>query len=206
MRFPFGLTPKKEDETGPRYADLYPRAVAAAIDLSVLFLVLNDMFHVVSMRLFQLVDRAMVAGIHNGMPLSEVVNVLWASQFAPIWLLNMLFQVVIIGALLVATQIIWGTTAGKWLLGLKIVRAGNHEAISSWRYILRFLGYLLAVAPLMLGIIWMSFNRERRGWHDYIAGTVVLNTRGYGWYKQKFKACYAWLKQRIQTKASGAVK
>lgn len=36
------------------------------------------------------------------------------------------------------------------------------------------LGYILSTLPLCLGFIWIAFDGKKRGWHDMIAGTLVV--------------------------------
>jgi uncharacterized RDD family membrane protein YckC len=33
------------------------------------------------------------------------------------------------------------------------------------------------MAPLMLGIIWVAFDKRKQGWHDKLAGTVVVRIK-----------------------------
>jgi uncharacterized RDD family membrane protein YckC len=65
-----------------------------------------------------------------------------------------------------------GKTIGKWLLGLKVVGAGNAR-ISYPRACLRWVG-TIAFAPLLLGFLWVLWSREKRAWHDYLARTWVI--------------------------------
>ena len=38
----------------------------------------------------------------------------------------------------------------------------------------RYLGYFLAVIPFGLGLLWVAFNPKKQGWHDKLAGTIVV--------------------------------
>jgi RDD family len=203
--FPFSLRPN-HDDNGPHYADIYARAVAAGIDLGIIFLLLSDLFQVMSATIFSHVDRATLQQVNSTATIFETFQMLWVSHFVPLWILNMTVQVTIIGALLIATQAIWGHTPGKWLLGLKVARVNSMEPLSLSRQMLRFFAYIPAILPFMIGIFWMSFNRERRGWHDYIAGSVVINTRPYGWYRNKLKAGFRFLLSKIRERKSASVK
>ena len=189
LRLPFGLSPHRNRIQSP-YGDVYPRAVAAGIDLAVLFFVLNDLFHYITESIYSYVDPALVTQIRQETSAVKMMSLLWNSNFMGLWALNSLIQLIIIGILIVSMQVIWGTTLGKWLIGLKIVRAGTHAPVEKWRFIVRYFAYIVAALPLMIGIFWASFNKERRGWHDFIAGTVVLNTRPTGWYWNKLKRAY----------------
>ncbi|MBI2366187.1 MAG: RDD family protein [Deltaproteobacteria bacterium] len=65
-----------------------------------------------------------------------------------------------------------GKTIGKWLLGLKVVGA-EQGAITYRRAFLRWLA-TVGLAPLALGFLWVLWSREKRAWHDYLAGTWVI--------------------------------
>ncbi len=38
----------------------------------------------------------------------------------------------------------------------------------------RYFGYYVSILPLMLGIIWVGIDKRKQGWHDKLAGTVVI--------------------------------
>jgi uncharacterized RDD family membrane protein YckC len=65
-----------------------------------------------------------------------------------------------------------GRTVGKWLLHLRVVGSAN-EPIGYARAALRWIATLV-LAPLLLGFLWVFLNREKRAWHDYLAGTWVV--------------------------------
>jgi uncharacterized RDD family membrane protein YckC len=67
-----------------------------------------------------------------------------------------------------------GRTPGKMLLGLQVVSADG-TPISFGTAFLRAVGYLVSWAMgLNLGFIWAAFDKKKQGWHDKIAGTVVI--------------------------------
>jgi len=39
----------------------------------------------------------------------------------------------------------------------------------------RALGGFVAMLPLGLGFIWVAIDADRQGWHDKIAGTIVVH-------------------------------
>ena len=87
-----------------------------------------------------------------------------------------------------------GQTPGKMLLGAKIVKT-NGSPIGIGRALLRFafyflylllwglIGGLIGSSLVVLFLIFIgalvitAFNKKKRGIHDFIAGTVVINTR-----------------------------
>ena len=67
-----------------------------------------------------------------------------------------------------------GATPGMRMQGLQVVRDSDGGPISVGQAILRLIGYWVSGAVLYLGYIWVFFDKRRRGWHDLIAGTVVI--------------------------------
>lgn len=64
-------------------------------------------------------------------------------------------------------------TPGALLMGIRLVdtqggRPGARQAL------LRLLAYIPALAVVLLGILWMLWDRERRGWHDILSGTRLV--------------------------------
>lgn len=77
----------------------------------------------------------------------------------------------------VAVIVFWQkcqATPGKMAISAKIVDAQSGEKPSLGRLIWRYFAYFVAVAPLMVGIIWVAFDPKKQGWHDKLAGTVVV--------------------------------
>jgi uncharacterized RDD family membrane protein YckC len=66
-----------------------------------------------------------------------------------------------------------GQTPGKMLLGLRVVQATG-EPMTFGHAFLRWTGYLISKLAVYLGFIWIAFDRRKQGWHDKIAGTVVV--------------------------------
>ena len=63
-------------------------------------------------------------------------------------------------------------SAGKALLGLRVVDAQG-EPLEAGRAALRSASYLLS-SIADLGFAWTLVDRSRRGWHDLIAGSLVV--------------------------------
>lgn len=80
----------------------------------------------------------------------------------------------------VAALVFWiykSATPGKMALGLTIVDARTGARPSTGQFIGRYLGYYVSAIPLCLGFIWVAFDRRKQGWHDKLAGTVVIRSR-----------------------------
>lgn len=65
-------------------------------------------------------------------------------------------------------------TPGKWLVGARIVDAESGDRPSPAQLVIRWAGYLPAVLPFGAGLFWVAFDARKRGWHDKLAGTVVV--------------------------------
>jgi len=70
---------------------------------------------------------------------------------------------------------ITGQTPGKRMLGLRVVQADGAPLTPGIAF-LRWVGYIISKIPLFLGFIWAAFDGRKQGWHDKIAGTVVIRT------------------------------
>ena len=65
-------------------------------------------------------------------------------------------------------------TPGKMALKLSIVDEKSGLKPSIKQSIIRYLGYYISSIPLLLGIIWVGIDKRKQGWHDKMAGTVVV--------------------------------
>ena len=72
-----------------------------------------------------------------------------------------------------------GQTPGKMLCGIVVV-SRQRAAVGYGRAFLRWIGYGLALLPFGLGFLGVLLTAERRGLHDWIAGTRVVR-RGAGY-------------------------
>jgi len=71
----------------------------------------------------------------------------------------------------------WGSrsqTPGMMALNLRIVRVQNGAPLDFGVAILRYVGYIISSIPFGIGLIWAAFDPRKQGWHDKIAGTVVI--------------------------------
>jgi uncharacterized RDD family membrane protein YckC len=66
-----------------------------------------------------------------------------------------------------------GTTIGGIVLGLKVVRLDGRP-FTFVVALVRALAAAFSVIILFLGFLWIAWDADKQGWHDRIAGTVVL--------------------------------
>ncbi|WP_166254822.1 RDD family protein [Marinobacter salicampi] len=87
---------------------------------------------------------------------------------------NLLFTYVLPAIAVIAFWIYKSATPGKIATKLVIVDARTGGKPSSGQFIGRYLAYYVSIIPLCLGMLWIAFDRKKQGWHDKLAGTVVL--------------------------------
>ncbi len=83
---------------------------------------------------------------------------------------------------IVATLVFWfwkQATPGKMALSAKIVDARTGNEPSAGQYIGRYFAYILSALPLCLGFLWIAFDSKKQGWHDKLAGTVVIRPKNH---------------------------
>ena len=66
-----------------------------------------------------------------------------------------------------------GQTPGKMLMNIRVVKVDG-SPISHTDAAIRYAGYTINSAVLMLGWIWALFDENKQGWHDKLASTVVV--------------------------------
>jgi uncharacterized RDD family membrane protein YckC len=81
----------------------------------------------------------------------------------------------------IAVVVFWifkSATPGKMVTKLTIVDARTGGKPTTGQFIGRYFGYFVSIIPLFLGIIWVGIDKRKQGWHDKLAGTVVIRKNG----------------------------
>ncbi len=68
-------------------------------------------------------------------------------------------------------------TPGKMAIGARVVDALTGQPPTTRQLVIRYLGYYVSTIPLLLGLIWVAFDPRKQGWHDKLAGTVVIRSK-----------------------------
>jgi uncharacterized RDD family membrane protein YckC len=68
-------------------------------------------------------------------------------------------------------------TPGKMAISARVVDAKTGGPLGVGQSIVRYLGYFVSTIPAGLGLVWVAFDPKKQGWHDKIAGTVVVRDR-----------------------------
>jgi uncharacterized RDD family membrane protein YckC len=67
-----------------------------------------------------------------------------------------------------------GTTVGGVVLKLQVVREANGGTLTFVVALVRSLAAAFSIVVLFLGFFWIAWDKDKQGWHDKIAGTVVV--------------------------------
>jgi uncharacterized RDD family membrane protein YckC len=77
----------------------------------------------------------------------------------------------------VAVIVFWvyrSATPGKMVINAVIVDANTLGKPTTGQFIGRYLGYFVSTIPFGLGLLWVGWDPRKQGWHDKLAGTVVI--------------------------------
>ncbi|MFL5969957.1 MAG: RDD family protein [Gaiellaceae bacterium] len=134
-----------------RYAGLPSRTAAFAVDLTlaqVIFLIVTALAGLV---------------------------VALVGDLRPAWLFGMLAGsewLLLVGAYFVFFWSLAGQTPGMRLLHLRVDHRGAPPRVA--RAIVRFAALIVAIIPMLAGLLPILFDKRRRGLHDFAAQTVVV--------------------------------
>jgi uncharacterized RDD family membrane protein YckC len=70
-----------------------------------------------------------------------------------------------------------GQTAGMRILGIRIARVDGKPFGIKDAFLRHIIGYPLSMAIFFLGFLWMVWDPRQQGWHDKLAGTIVVMSR-----------------------------
>lgn len=72
-----------------------------------------------------------------------------------------------------------GQTLGKKALGIRVIDFQRGGSIGYGRGFIRWIGLVVSGIPLWLGFFWVLWDKEKQGWMDKMAGSVVVPVSSY---------------------------
>jgi uncharacterized RDD family membrane protein YckC len=93
-------------------------------------------------------------------------------SYLGVW--HILLELILPFTLTILLWLRFSATPGKMFLKLKIVDTKTSGPISFRQALIRYIGYLPSFYCLLLGILWVAFDKRKQGWHDKLASTAVI--------------------------------
>jgi uncharacterized RDD family membrane protein YckC len=87
---------------------------------------------------------------------------------------SFLAQLLLPAVLIVGFWVWKAATPGKMVISAEIVDAKTLGKPSTGQLIVRYIGYFISAFAFGLGFLWVAFDKRKQGWHDKIAGTLVV--------------------------------
>jgi uncharacterized RDD family membrane protein YckC len=72
-----------------------------------------------------------------------------------------------------------GQTLGKKALGIRVIDLKGGGSIGYGRAFIRYIGRFVSGIVLLLGYLWMLWDKEKQTWHDKFANSVVVPESAY---------------------------
>ena len=156
----------KREAASVYVAGFWKRAAAAAIDFAI----------VVPVALIITLIVGSIAGVHlpGNLHLLDIdlwIDLALATDPALVTALALFFGIGL--AYLLVAHIVLGRTLGMRVLKIKIIDVYG-DPPAPGKCVVRVAGYLVGLATLFLGFLWMGFDSEKRGVQDWMAGTYVI--------------------------------
>ena len=145
-------------DTELEYVDFWPRVGATLIDMLIIMLVTYPLLYLVyGSAYFTVQSETPFRGI-------------------PDFLISLVLPFVGVVLFWLKKQ----ATPGKMVVAARVVDAKTGKTLTPGQAVGRYLGYIVATIPFGLGLLWVVFDRKKQGWHDKMAGTVVIRPRREG--------------------------
>lgn len=90
---------------------------------------------------------------------------------------DFLISWVVPAVVVVGFWIVRQATPGKMAIAARIVDARTGLKATAGQFVIRYVGYVLSTIPFCLGFFWVAFDARKQGWHDKLAGTVVVRNK-----------------------------
>jgi len=90
---------------------------------------------------------------------------------------DFVLQIVLPAVAVIAFWVARQATPGKMVIHARIVDAATGDPPTRSQAIRRYLGYYVSLFGLGLGFLWVAWDKRKQGWHDKLAGTVVIRPR-----------------------------
>jgi uncharacterized RDD family membrane protein YckC len=140
------------------YVGFWPRVGASIIDTMAIVLVVSPL-------LVAFYGKAYFSGMQTGMLAGP-------ADFLISWVMP--------AVAVIAFWLYKQATPGKMVISARVVDAATGGPLTTGQAIGRYFGYFVSSIPFGLGLVWVAFDSKKQGWHDKMAGTVVVRSKKQG--------------------------
>jgi len=168
------------DDTELEYVGFWPRVGASIVDSILAFAILIPVLSWI-LRALGLYSPQAVGDLNDLLvqwsahPMSLLANSALGSSWQ-----DFVLSYVVPAIAIVLFWMYREATPGKMLIGARIVDAKTGGHPTTKQLVIRYLGYYLSIFGFFLGFLWVAFDPRKQGWHDKLAGTVVVRPKRRG--------------------------
>ncbi len=98
----------------------------------------------------------------------------WNGNVFPVGIWDFMFGYILPAATVITFWVYKSATPGKMVTKLSIIDAQTGGTPLTGQFIGRYCAYFVSTLPLGLGLFWVAFDTRKQGWHDKLAGTLVV--------------------------------
>lgn len=178
------LRPRLISEEEKRHGTFNRRMIAASLDMLLITLLVAPLVDFLFYKTYgpspvsvQEIAARASQETQSGEATRVFLNEMRSTGYFDRWAMNLRWHMF---ALCVYATLWWhyfAATPGKMICRLKIVDAKTGGPMGDWQSILRVMCYFVSAIPLGLGFFWIAIDKKRRGWHDLLAGTMVIRVQ-----------------------------
>jgi len=122
--------------------------------------------------------RRFAASFIDGLLVGIVVSILLAVIGGGI-AVRELIQIVLLLAYFTYFEGSTGQTLGKRALGIRVIDFSGGGVIGYQRAAIRYLASIVSAICILIGYLWMLWDKEKQTWHDKLSNSVVVPASDY---------------------------
>lgn len=121
-----------------------------------------------------LIDTCLIVGVSAPLVFLIYGDDSWLSESAVMGFWDIILNYIFPAMAVILFWFYKSATPGKMAFKMKVVDAKTGGKPSVGQLIGRYCAYFVAMFPLCMGIIWVGIDKQKQGWHDKLAGTLVI--------------------------------
>ncbi len=121
-----------------------------------------------------LVDTCLIMGVSAPLIFLIYGDDAWLSESVVMGFWDVILNYIFPAMAIILFWFYKSATPGKMAFKMKVVDAKTGGKPSAGQLVGRYFAYFVAMLPLFMGIIWVGIDKRKQGWHDKLAGTLVI--------------------------------